>query len=277
MGKYRALINKKKSNKNIFKDIPITNFGKEIGQLGLIHYKFKEFWEVKKEIQLNEGDAYATCILYLRNTKIIYSINNLIILYDIEANKIIQNKKIHEKEINNLLKISETKIISYSKDKTIKFIKIKNNFTDFEEYNSLEIHSDEVNQVIKLKKENLYASCSNDKIIFIWEINNNKIGIKKVLLENTDNIISILELNNEIVSISVNGYLKFWNNIYCIKILKGLYSPLRNSLYYFKDNIITIGTKNQIIFVDSIKKEKIKVFKLNHICFSISYFEKKYF
>ena len=273
LGKYKALINQKKPN--IKKDIPITNFGKEIVQLGLVDYKFKKFWETKKEIQLKEGDA--SCILYLENKKILYSINNLIILYDIGENKIIQNKKIHDKEINNLLKISETKIISCSKDKTIKFIEIKKDYSDFEEYNILEIHSDEVNQVIKFKKDNLYASCSNDKIIFIWEINDNKIEIKKVLLENTAQIISILELNNEIVSISINGYLKFWNDIYCIKILKGFHNPLKNSLKYFEDNIISIGTKTRIIFVDSFKKEKIKIFTFNHFCFSIGYFDKKIF
>ena len=106
----------------------------------------------------------------------VISISNILRIYDIEKNKIIQDIDVHENEINDLLKINNNIFISSSKDKTIKFIKLIDNYSKYIIIKNLEIHSKEVNQTIKLKENNFFASCSNDRTIKIWklEINDNE-------------------------------------------------------------------------------------------------------
>ena len=275
LGKYRPYIEEKKVN--IFRDIPINLFGKDITEMGLIKYRFIKFWEVEKQISLNKN---ATCILALKDNIILFSIGNILKVYDLENDKTIIDMNIHQKEINDLLKINENIIISSSKDSTIKFIQFKNNYSEYSLLKSISIHSDEVNQTIKLRQNNLYLSCSDDKTFkfFEFDYNNSENNIieKKSISYNFP-ILSIYELpNSNILTISLDGYLKFWEykNSDCnVKgLLKGFKNSLHNCISLINESIVLIGTKNKVIFVDFLKKQKIKKFMLEYNAYSICNF-----
>ena len=150
LGRYKSIIEGKKSMNNLFKDIPINNFGREINEMGLINYKFIRFFEVEEVISL---DGNSKCVLCFETNVLIISISNMVKLYKREQNKNICNILIHEKEITDLLKLNENTFISCSKDKRIKFIQVTNDFTKLILLKSFVIHTDEVNLVIKLKKK----------------------------------------------------------------------------------------------------------------------------
>ena len=129
LGKYRAYIEEKKPIQNIFKDIPISQFGRDITDFGLIKYKFYKYWEIKKEIQLAQLSVVnTTCILYFEKNKLLFSFNTGLKLYDIQNDKIIFIIFVHKQKINDLIKINQNTFISSSDDKTIKIIELTNNF-----------------------------------------------------------------------------------------------------------------------------------------------------
>ena len=100
LGKYRPYIESKKPKELLFKNIPITQFGKDIVDLGLIKYNFKKYWEVVKSIKIGEGNCSA--LLYLDNKKLLLGINEIIRLHDFHNDKIIQDIKIHKDDIKSL-------------------------------------------------------------------------------------------------------------------------------------------------------------------------------
>ena len=78
---------------------------------------------------------------------------------------------------------------------------------------SIEFHLKEVNKTIKLKQNDFFASCSNDKTIIIWKYDFNNNSTRYKLINDDSEILSILELpNSDLVSISKDGDLNFWNN-----------------------------------------------------------------
>ena len=275
LGKYRPYIEEKKSLKNIFKDIPISQFGRDITESGIIKYKFYRFWEIKKEINISTLDIInATSILYLGNNKILFSVGNCLKLYDFQNDKYCYNIFVHKLKINDLLKINEKTFISSSDDKTIKIIEFKNNFSDYLLKQSIEFHLKEVNQTIKLKQNNFFASCSNDKTIIIWKYDFNNNSTRYKMINDNSEILSILELpNSNLVSISKDGDLNFWNdNSVKIKTLKGFINSLHNSIFLFNEEIIIIGTIKKIFLIDIIQKEIIKIFNLYYDACSICHF-----
>ena len=284
LGKYKSYIEQKKSL--IFRDIPITQFGKDILKMGLINYKFTKFWEVEKEIQINGNSK---CILCLQKNIILFSfgnlISNLIKVYDCENNKNLLDINAHTKEINDLLKINEYIFISSSKDNTIKFIRLTDNYTNFSIIKNIGIHQDDVNQTIKLSTDNLYLSCSNDRTIKLFEFDYNDVNnmvVEKKSISYFFGFLCIYELpNKNIISISNDGYLKFWEyknyDFKRIGNLKGFENCLHNCIFSLNENITLVGTRKKIIFLDTNKKQKIKKFLLNYNSYSICKFNKSIF
>ena len=263
LGKYRTYIESIKRKKDLFDDIPMTNFAKDIVDLGLIKYNFKKYWSVVKSIKINEGNC--SSIICLNKSYLLFSIQGKLRIYNLLKDEVVQEIIIHSKNINNLLKVEENIIITSSEDKTIKFIELINNFSKFNLIKTIEVHKNSVNQVIKLKSEqNTYASCSKDKTIKIFQLNKNNYSLIRNLEGHESDIISIFELpNNEIISSSALGFLKFWENNICTKTLGIHEKMLFNNIHLFNNSIISIGTKNSIIFVDFIKKEIVKKYLLD--------------
>jgi len=276
LGKYRQNINI--NPQNILPFFQASEFGEEILELELINYKKQYSWNIKKEIYIEDGNV--SSILYLKNNLILFSVDNIIKLYNIQDNENILNIKIHQNKINDLLKVDNFKFISSSKDNSIKFFKLNDNYSNYDIIKTFNMHLDEVNQTIKLKTDNYYASCSNDKTICIWsfEINENendntKFELYKILKGHESHVISIFGLSdNSIISVSRAGFLKFWDKDICIKSLEFYETPLSHSISWYSENLIVIGTNRSIIFVDIIKKEIDFNIQLNFISTSICNF-----
>ena len=62
LGRYKSFIEEKKSKQTILNDVPISQFGRDISEMGLIKYKFSKYWRVKEEIKLKEN---VSCLLTL--------------------------------------------------------------------------------------------------------------------------------------------------------------------------------------------------------------------
>ena len=257
LGKYKPVIEKKKPLEKLFEDIPLTQFSKDITDFGLIKYFFKTYWKVVKKIETKE--EHPLCLLYLGNNILLISVENLIKIYDIDKDKEINSIYRAQNGINDLLKIDKNKIMISSKDKTIKLFQFTDDYFNMNCLQSIEIHKEEVNETIKLKSNNYYASCSDDKTIKIWELRNEGYGLKKELKGHETGIKSIFSLpNNEIVSASKGRFIKFWNYEQCLNTLEISDYPLHKCISLLDDSIISIGTDKSIIFINFIKKEKIK-------------------
>ena len=268
LGKYKPVIEKRKPLEKLFEDIPLTQFGKDITDFGLIKYFFKTYWKVVKKIETKE--KHPLCLLYLGNNILLISVENLIKIYDIDKDKEINSINSAQNGINDLLKIDQNKIMISSKDKTIKLFQFTDDYINMNCLQTIEIHKNEVNETINLKSNNYYASCSDDKTIKIWELKNEGYGLKGELIGNETAIKSIFSLpNNEIVSASRGKFIKFWNYEQCLKTLEINYEkclksleisdyPLYKCISLLDDSIISIGTNKSIIFINFIKKEKIK-------------------
>ena len=283
LGRYKSRIEEMKPKNFLFKDIPLNQFGRDISTFGLIKYKFSKFWEVEKRISLEEN---ANCLLVFEKDIILISIGSTLRLYNNKNNlNIITNVHIHQDIINDLLKLNENAFISSSNDKTIKFIQLTNNYTNLMVIKSFSIHNKGVNQTIKLKIDNLYASCSNDKTIKIWQYdfkdNNSNIIIKDSFNSN-NNVLCICELPNLNFVSMANNYLIFWKKTSFFsheeeKILKGFKKCLHNCLFILNEKFILVGTKKIIYFIDINTKEKIRKFVLDYNAYSICYYNEKIF
>ena len=252
--------------------------------MGIIKYKFKKFWEVEDEILLNNNP---TCLLCLNTNIVLFSEGNILKLYKYNKNNYFNflNINAHEKEITDILKIKENTFISSSKDKTISFIQLIDDYTKYNILKKFDIHHDEINQVIKLKGEHLYASCAKDESIKIWYFN--YLDAKSNVLVNysfyhDDEITSICEFQeSNIVSISTDGLLIFWQLIYDayekMHLMKGFFGGLHNCLFLFREKILLVSTKYDVLFIDIILKEIINRYSLNYNAYSICYSEKNIF
>ena len=274
LGKYRKNININPQNILLF--FQTSEFGKEILELQLINYKRKYSWNADKEIYIEDGNV--SSILYLENKLILFSVDNIIKLYNIHDNKEILNINIHQNKINDLLKVGNHKFISSSKDNTIKYFELNANYLNYKILETINIHTDQVNQTIKLKMDNYYASCSDDKNICIWsfEMNkneNSKFRLYKVLKGHESHVVSIFGLSdNSIISVSKAGLLKFWEKDTCLKSLEFVETPLNHSISCYSENLIVIGTNRSIIFVDILQKEIVFIIPLNFISTSFCNF-----
>lgn len=267
LGKYRQNMNV--NPKKVLPLFQACEFGKEIMELGLINYKKKYYWNVDKKIHIKDGNV--SSVLYFEKNLILFSVNNIIRLHNIQNNENILDIEAHENTINDLLKVDNNRFISSSKDNTIKYFKLNNDFLSYKIIETIKIHTDEVNQTIQLKMDNYYASCSNDKSICIWsfemiEHGNNSFKLNTILEGHESKVMSIFQLSDSsIISVSEAGILKFWEKDKCTKSLELMEIPLNHGISWYYDDLIMIGTNRSILFVDIIKKEISFIIPLNLI------------
>jgi len=223
--------------------------------MGLIKYKFSKYWRVKEEIKLKEN---VSCLLIFGNDKLLIPINKKLILLDIKNDKILISSDVSDSRINDLLKINENEFICSSGDCTIKFVQITIDFSGFIILKNTKIHSKEIIQAIKLKEDKLFASCSKDLSIKIWECDFKNKNSKE-LIRNTINssieVLSIFELpNGEIIYISKNGRLVFLElkngEYFLIEAINGIKNGLHNSIFLVNYDTILVGTKRNVFLID---------------------------
>jgi hypothetical protein len=135
LGRYKKYIEEKKSTETMLRDVPISQFGRDITEIGLINYKFSKYWEVEKQICTNSGNANS--LIVINKDRILVSIGKQLKLYDLQNDQNIYSI-VNQKEINDLNKINFDTIFLSSKDKTIKVIKLTDNFSKINIIKSLE-------------------------------------------------------------------------------------------------------------------------------------------
>lgn len=94
-------------------------------------------------------------------------------------------------------------------DANIKIYEIGEN--DYKLIHTLKGHTNAVNKLIELEDGKL-VSCSNDKTIKIWDDTNNYESVQ-TLLDNTESVISVIEMNNYFVSVSSKSSLNIWEKL----------------------------------------------------------------
>lgn len=98
------------------------------------------------------------------------SIDGRIIIYNKKTFKTEIIIREHDKAINCLLKLESNILASCSEDSTIKIFKIKQN--KYETLQTLNHHSNYVNQIKELKNKKLVSSSDDNSIIFYYKDNN---------------------------------------------------------------------------------------------------------
>ena len=69
----------------MLRDVPISQFGRDITEIGLINYKFSKYWEIEKQICTYCGNANS--IIVINKNSILVSIGKQLKLYDLRNNQ----------------------------------------------------------------------------------------------------------------------------------------------------------------------------------------------
>jgi len=151
----------------------------------------------------------------------------------------IKSLKLHKESIISISHFPSGKIISVSKDKSIKIFDVNFNFLE----NIENAHEGIINYV-EVKDENTFLTCSYDKNIKIWKKVENKFKINKIISNAHNNSITkVIYYNNYIFSCSCDYTCKIWekinNNFQVITTLK--HSNEIHSLLLLNENNILIS------------------------------------
>lgn len=131
---------------------------------------------------------------------------------------VLQALKFHNEEIRAICLLSERRIASASKDKTIRIINLIRNCCDI----VINEHTSAVVSLIKLNNGNLVSS-SVDKTIKIFEIRKNSYSCISTLFGHTNGVCKVINLNSEFfASASADNKIKIWTNQYPYENLRTL-------------------------------------------------------
>ena len=155
----------------------------------------------------------------------------------------------HTSSISSVSIFPSGKIISVSKDKTIKIYDM--NFNIIQKI--IKAHDSKITYV-DIKDENNFVTCSNDKKIKTWIKKKNKFELNKTIDKSHNNYIYkvLYTSNGNIISCSEDSTIKIWefikekNKFQCISILK--YKIISFLLLEDKNILISSGDKNSEIF-----------------------------
>ena len=154
--------------------------------------------------------------------------------------------KAHFKPIECLSEIEES-VVSSSLDGTIKFWKV--NDDSYELHKILIDHFSPVYQVIPIIK-NVFASCSEDGSIFVWELE--PIGRKEKSMKHSE-VTSILYLNhyNMLASSGKDNKLIFWdiNQMNEISSMDSIENAIQSTLIEYEEYII-VGSNKVINIIE---------------------------
>ena len=193
--------------------------------------------------------------LILNENKICINIDSTILIFDINTNKILESIN-EKKNIKNLINISNYLILNYKKTSNIVVYKLNKNEIKFvqkiNEFNS--------NQIISFDDET-FISCSNEKKILFYKLNNKMNFCSSLQLEGHQNSINCIckISDNKIVSFSQNEKkLYFWN------IKDKNFSKFNeeliniNNIYYINENYILLIGDSFIYIIDINNKNLLK-------------------
>ena len=230
-----------------------NNIIKIFNELSKIKWPFEDENLIEKNLsklnifkELKEHTNWVNCLIPLDNGDFVSSSSDSkIIIYDL--NNLSPKNIIDESEngVNYIYKINNNKIISCTNVHTMKIFRFFENNNKYIIEQILYGHQDNIKKIIQNSFDNSLISCSEDKSIKIWSINNNNYIFNKELIIN-ENIDSIVQSrNNEIISTSSSDFtVKFWDlksfkNLSTISEIKC--SPYPNSLSKLSNEYIGIG------------------------------------
>ena len=173
-------------------------------------------------------------------------------------------KNAHNDWVRSVAIENDNFFITCSLDHSIKsWIKTENKFKNHQTI--VNAHNSDINKII-LSSNGYLLSCSDDQKIKIWEKKDNNQFVLIKHLEHSDQIFSILLLEDKNRLISSGNYeAKLWNlnindlkNINLIKLFDDTYCECRNVLNRMDEDKFIIGGKDQkSLKIISISKEMI--------------------
>ena len=176
--------------------------------------------------------------------------------------------KVHSEDIYSCIQLNDGRILTCSKDSTMKIIKLKDD-NKYEIEASLESHKNTVLNAIEIK-ENKIISISLDKTMKIWDLTNFQ-NIETI--ENICNNILKINENEFITSYSEDKCIKFWNseNLQNTKIIKDInVTDVVRSMCLFNENLLFIGGDGVISLIDIKKYELIMKFEIDGVILSLN-------
>ena len=223
--------------------------------------KEEEYSSFKKPEWVSLLGTFSTklkCMLLFQNNRLALSSeeDTDLLIQNIEDNVLNPSMtivKAHFKPIEYLSEI-EGSLVSSSLDGTIKFWKV--NDDSYELHKILIDHFSPVYQVIPITK-NVFASCSEDGSIFVWDLE--PIGRKEKLMKHSE-VTSILYLThyNMLASSGKDNKLIFWDikNMHEVSSMDSIESAIQSTLVEYEDCIIVGNNKViNIIEIDTFTKQ----------------------
>ena len=175
-----------------------------------------------------------------------------IVIYDVSAKKTGVFKELHVFEghsnrINSVIEINNDYLISGGNDSPYELFAWHVKKDEYRLQQKLSGHQSNVNYIVKLKKDNFFASCSEDKKVIIWNgfSQYTSFGftypVKKICALSFDKIVSV----DSVRKIFIHNYEK-GNHLFSFS---SIHSNNINSVISLNDNCIIVGDSENLISV----------------------------
>ena len=196
-------------------------------------------------------------------------------IFDLLKYKKLQNIKEHNGTINSLFLLHDGTILSASADRTMKKIKLINQYKDYFIQFIFTGYENFIFKGIELKKGYKILSCSWDEVLFLWKREDNLLKksykdenyVNNLKFNRGEIVLDILEFNIDIFVTLSDKNIKFWNTediseIKTINNSKG--NCINNSLCKLNDEILIVMFNYEIQIINVKKYEIINTVEIGH-------------
>ena len=182
-------------------------------------------------------------------------------IFELSNYKQLQIIKEHNGSINSLVLLHDQTILSASADKTMKKIKLTNQFKNYIVQYFFSGYENDIFKSIELQKGHKILTCSKDEILFLWirEDDLSRVGdtdenyVNSLKFNKGDKVLDILEFNRDIFVSLSDKNIKFWNtnNMKNIKSIKNSYNKcIYNSLCKLNDEMLVVMFYHEIQIIN---------------------------
>jgi len=192
IGSYSKYI-EEQFDRNYFDKFEMSIFSEEIFDSGIL--KFNKFLSTWFESDKGEIKVKNLCFFLEGGEDCIGFKNKEIIVFNISFWKIKQKINIHQDEILDIVKITNNRIISTSKDGTVRIIKLYNNNTKSEEVSSIKLINYAVKILFLYNEDLLFVD--NENNFKYYKHKNNNYNYDYETITNETKILKIKELTND--------------------------------------------------------------------------------
>ena len=234
-----------KMNKKAKKKISATDININTHQYrrsnSLDYLKRKSELEGMTKINSMKFENGISCLLDV--SKPIFAAGNLIgdiKIIEKQTYKEIQTIKEHNGTINSLFKLHDKSILSSSADRTMKKIRLSNDFLKYTVEFVFNGYDNYIFKGIELFNRKI-ISCSWDDKLYLWVVGSNKQYINTMKFNENQRVEDILEISKDKFSSVSESEIKIWNSnnmsqLHSIKLPRGILTP--NSLCKLNDSIL---------------------------------------